>query len=217
METATTTFLESTIPTILSTATIAIATVASFIEPPVDGPGDMYSPTDGPLAGPLGPPPPSGECELLGPFALIVQGALGFLALSSLVFKRWRERPQRPIKIWSFDVSKQVVGSVLVHAANLLMSMLSSGKLSVAVTPEIVNNISRMHRRMEDNEENFQPNPCSFYLLNLAIDVSTKGQIAQTLVFRLIYDTDHCWYSDSHNILARLNRTIRHDTSWAPS
>lgn len=97
----------------------------------------------------------NGECRLLGPFALFIQGALGVLALGSLVFKRWRERPQRPFKIWAFDASKQVVGSSLLHIANLLMSMLSSGGLTP--TP-----------RAGD----YQANPCSFYLLNLAIDVS---------------------------------------------
>jgi len=95
----------------------------------------------------------NGECKLLGPFALFVQGALGLLALLSLVFKRWRERPQRPVKIWTFDASKQIVGSALLHAANLLMSMLSSGELTVKA-------------------DHYQANPCSFYLLNLAIDVS---------------------------------------------
>src|SRR4051812_5585697 len=54
------------------------------------------------------------ECRLLGSFAILVQLALGALALMVLVFKRWRERPQRPVKIWFFDVSKQVFGSVLV-------------------------------------------------------------------------------------------------------
>lgn len=95
----------------------------------------------------------NGECKLLGPFALFVQGALGALALLSLVYKRWRERPQRPVKIWAFDASKQVVGSALLHIANLLMSMLSSGDALLKA-------------------EHYQANPCSFYLLNLAIDVS---------------------------------------------
>ena len=99
-----------------------------------------------------GPGAENGECKLLGPFALFVQGALGLLALLSLVFKRWRERPQRPVKIWAFDASKQVVGSALLHMANLFISMLSSGEL----TPKA---------------DDFQANPCSFYLLNLAIDV----------------------------------------------
>lgn len=101
----------------------------------------------------------SGECELLGPFALLVQGALGIMALSSLVWKRYHERPQRPLKVWGFDVSKQVVGSVLLHIANLLMSMLSAGKFDV--TPKVT----------EGAGKQYQPNPCSFYLLNLAIDV----------------------------------------------
>ena len=69
-----------------------------------------------------------GKCHLLGPFALIVQGALGAVALLSLVVKRWREPPKekRPWKIFFFDVSKQVVGSGLTHVLNLAMSMLGA-------------------------------------------------------------------------------------------
>ncbi|KAF9766793.1 hypothetical protein IL306_000738 [Fusarium sp. DS 682] len=107
----------------------------------------------------------NGECSLLGSFALLVQGALGALALLSLVYKRWRERPQRPLKIWFFDVSKQVFGSVLVHIANIFMSMLTSGRFSVQVDPSATS----MARRSDDNSA---PNPCSSYLLNLAIDTT---------------------------------------------
>ncbi len=97
-----------------------------------------------------------GECQLLGEASIFIQAALGGLALLSLVYKRWRERPRRPWKIWFFDVSKQVLGSVLLHIANLLMSMLSSGQFEI--TPK-------------SNNEAYSANPCSFYLLNLAIDV----------------------------------------------
>ncbi|KUJ18524.1 uncharacterized protein LY89DRAFT_581983 [Mollisia scopiformis] len=117
------------------------------------------------------PPPDNGECRLLGPFAIFVQGALGLLALLALVYKRWRERPQRPLKIWFFDVSKQVVGSVLVHIANLLMSMLSSGQFSIALDVATVSTRG-IQRRMVDSQGNYKPNPCSFYLLNLAIDTT---------------------------------------------
>ncbi|KXH27689.1 hypothetical protein CSAL01_05864 [Colletotrichum salicis] len=110
----------------------------------------------------------NGECSLLGSFALIVQAVLGGLALLALVFKRWRERPQRPVKIWFFDVSKQVFGSVLVHIANIFMSMLTSGRFSVTLDPATTATAQRLMSRGED----YTPNPCSFYLLNLAIDTT---------------------------------------------
>jgi hypothetical protein len=62
------------------------------------------------------------------------------------------------------------VGSVLVHIANLLMSMLSSGQFSIKLDPNIVTR--GLAGRMTDEHGNYKPNPCSFYLLNLAIDVS---------------------------------------------
>jgi hypothetical protein len=108
----------------------------------------------------------SGECHLLGPYALIVQGLLGLLALSSLVIKRWRESPQRPLKIWFFDVSKQVFGSVLLHLANVFMSMLSSGSFDIATQSQTT------AQYVDPDKEGNQPNPCSFYLLNITIDVS---------------------------------------------
>ncbi|KAI4121573.1 MAG: hypothetical protein LQ338_006283 [Usnochroma carphineum] len=113
-----------------------------------------------------------GECQLLGEASIFIQAALGGLALLSLVYKRWRERPRRPWKIWFFDVSKQVVGSVLLHIANLLMSMLSSGQLSV--TPKTVTG-------------GYRANPCSFYLLNLAIDTTIGIPILIVLLRLLTY------------------------------
>ncbi|POS80834.1 transmembrane protein [Diaporthe helianthi] len=125
-----------------------------------------------------------GECRLLGPFALFVQLALGGLALLSLVYKRWRERPQRPLKIWFFDASKQVFGSVLVHVANVFMSMLTSGRFSIKVEPTAAATVravsmmvvrSLVGRDGQDGaapDDEYTPNPCSFYLLNLAIDTT---------------------------------------------
>ncbi|KAF2478177.1 uncharacterized protein BDR25DRAFT_250806 [Lindgomyces ingoldianus] len=122
----------------------------------------------------------NGECHLLGSYALIVQGALGLLAVSSLVYKRWRETPRRPIKIWFFDVSKQVFGSVLLHLANILMSMLSSGTFDVAAktkaTPQYAG----------QDDEGKQPNPCSFYLLNITID-TTIGIPILVLLLKLLH------------------------------
>ncbi|KAL1629518.1 hypothetical protein SLS54_001267 [Diplodia seriata] len=131
-----------------------------------ENPSDRPPPPHGGKDGPKHPPPDdNGECRLLGPFALLIQGALGLLALLSLVWKRYRERPRRPVKVWAFDASKQVVGSMMLHLANLFMSMLSSGNFNVA------------EERLEKHKPGFaqdkeMPNPCSFYLLNLAIDTT---------------------------------------------
>lgn len=125
-----------------------------------------------------------GDCELLGPFALLVQLALGGLALLALVYKRWRERPQRPVKIWFFDVSKQVFGSVLVHGANVFMSMLTSGHFSIneldAQPPTV-----RLLRRAANDDEGYVPNPCSWYLLNLAVD-TTLGIPILIILLRIV-------------------------------
>ncbi|KAK3372445.1 vacuolar membrane protein-domain-containing protein [Podospora didyma] len=113
------------------------------------------------------------ECRLLGSFAIFVQLVLGGLALLSLVYKRWRERPQRPLKIWFFDVSKQVFGSVLVHMANVFMSLLTSGRFSIKLTPTVVGQVARRTVMvLVSRGDEYVPNPCSFYLLNLAIDTT---------------------------------------------
>lgn len=150
----------------MATATAAVAllmsgasagdlgSTSSTIMTPSPSPSPSAQSIPYPLAGPdsSGDADDSGECRLLGPFSLLVQAALGALALLSLVYKRWKERPQRPLKIWAFDVSKQVFGSAMLHLANLLMSMFSAGQLEIT--------------------SDYKPNPCSFYLLNLGIDVS---------------------------------------------
>ena len=112
------------------------------------------------------PPADNGQCHLLGPFAILVQSALGALALLSLVYKRWRERPQRPVKVWAFDASKQVFGTVLLHLANLLMSMFSAGQIEAQLAKAAAKTVGA------GADEDWRPNPCSFYLLNLGIDTT---------------------------------------------
>ncbi|KAK0670707.1 vacuolar membrane protein-domain-containing protein [Cercophora samala] len=147
--------------------------------------GTPFSQTDNPT-----------ECRLLGSFAILVQLALGGLALLSLVYKRWRERPQRPVKIWFFDASKQVFGSVLVHGANVFMSLLTSGRFNITTIapPATVSEVARrgvlmLLKRDEAaaaaaTVEGYVPNPCSFYLLNLAID-TTLGIPILILIVRV--------------------------------
>lgn len=64
-----------------------------------------------------------------------------------------------------------------MHIANLLMSMLSSGQFSIkldanSVSGRQLGSLAMLGARDVDAQGKYTPNPCSFYLLNLAIDVS---------------------------------------------
>jgi hypothetical protein len=145
------------------TTSISTSMTSSSSSPTAAPPGSL----------PMHDPQSIGECQLLGPFAILVQISLGGLALLSLVYKRWRERPQRPVKIWAFDASKQVFGSALLHLANLVMSLFSAGQIQSTIG---INN---------PGLAGYQPNPCSFYLLNLGID-TTLGIPILIVILRLL-------------------------------
>ena len=70
------------------------------------------------------PPAPPTECELLGGFSLLTQATLAIICIGVLLFKRARERPQRPWIVWLFDVSKQAFSSTLQHAVNVVIGLL---------------------------------------------------------------------------------------------
>ncbi|KAG0670912.1 hypothetical protein C6P40_003995 [Pichia californica] len=102
----------------------------------------------------------NGKCELLGPFALLVQGILGILAISSLVWKRYHEHPhRRPWTIWIFDVSKQVLGALLIHILNIFLSIL---RLKIGLNLLII----------EKNNKLIYDNPCDYYFLNILFDTT---------------------------------------------
>ncbi|EKM59764.1 uncharacterized protein PHACADRAFT_170370 [Phanerochaete carnosa HHB-10118-sp] len=109
------------------------------------------------------------SCRLLGPTALIVQALMGLLVISSLVYKRHRESPKRPWRIWSFDVTKQVIGQMFVHGVNVLISglvaQLSSG------------------------------NACVLYFLNILIDTTLGVAIIYlTLHLTTFFLTEKCGF-----------------------
>ncbi|KAK9840897.1 hypothetical protein WJX84_000898 [Apatococcus fuscideae] len=67
------------------------------------------------------------SCRLLaGPAAWGAQLLLFFLAFAALAWKRHKERPQRPVKIWGMDVSKQIVSGVAAHLCGIIIAMLAS-------------------------------------------------------------------------------------------
>ncbi|CAG8497760.1 3381_t:CDS:2 [Ambispora gerdemannii] len=97
-------------------------------------------------------------CALLDRFAILIQILLGTIAFSTLIYKRHRERPQRPVKIWLFDVSKQVIGACMMHGLNLFASLIAG-----------------------ENEQEIT-NPCVWYFLNIFLDCTLGVFILFTLL-----------------------------------
>lgn len=83
------------------------------------------------------------HCELLGPVAVVVQLLMGVVVLGSLVYKRYKETPQRPWRVWMMDVSKQLQGQMLVHLLNVVFSSNTKTR-----------------------------NPCALYILNVLLDTT---------------------------------------------
>ncbi|PLW43859.1 hypothetical protein PCASD_05807 [Puccinia coronata f. sp. avenae] len=86
-------------------------------------------------------------CSLLGPFSILIQGIMALIILASLLYKRHREKPKRKYRIWTADVSKQVLGQAFVHMLNIFISD------SMASLPS-------------------KGNPCALYFMNIFIDTT---------------------------------------------
>ncbi|XP_029969551.1 transmembrane protein 110, like [Salarias fasciatus] len=94
-------------------------------------------------------------------FGVLIQGLLGIVAFSTLMLKRFREPVgiRRPWRIWFFDTSKQAIGALFIHFANVFLSTLTK----------------------ED--------PCSLYLMNFLLDATLGMLViwlAVKLVSRLV-------------------------------
>ncbi|KAM6121404.1 store-operated calcium entry regulator STIMATE-like isoform 2-T2 [Pterocles gutturalis] len=86
-------------------------------------------------------------CEngaLMDSFGIFLQGLLGVVAFSTLMLKRFREpkHERRPWKIWFLDTSKQAIGMLFIHFANVYLSDLT------------------------------EEDPCSLYLINFLLDAT---------------------------------------------
>ncbi|XP_047245785.1 transmembrane protein 110, like isoform X2 [Girardinichthys multiradiatus] len=94
-------------------------------------------------------------------FGVLIQALLAVVAFSTLMLKRFREPVgvRRPWRIWFFDTSKQAIGALFIHFANVFLSTLTK----------------------ED--------PCSLYLMNFLLDATLGMLViwvAVKLVFRLV-------------------------------
>ncbi|MBN3278729.1 STIMA regulator, partial [Polyodon spathula] len=81
---------------------------------------------------------------LLDRFGVLIQGLLAIVAFSTLMLKRFREPKgeRRPWRIWLYDTSKQAIGALFIHFANVFLSNLT------------------------------EEDPCSLYLMNFLLDAT---------------------------------------------
>ncbi|KAJ8384546.1 hypothetical protein AAFF_G00200790 [Aldrovandia affinis] len=81
---------------------------------------------------------------LMDRFGVLIQALLAVVAFSTLMLKRFREPAaiRRPWRIWFYDTSKQAIGALFIHFANVFLSTLTK----------------------ED--------PCSLYLMNFLLDAT---------------------------------------------
>ncbi|RKO87175.1 Vaculolar membrane protein-domain-containing protein, partial [Blyttiomyces helicus] len=93
-------------------------------------------------------PPQNLNCKLVDNFAIFVQVTLASIALGSLLIKRARENPRRPLVVWGFDTSKQALAAGGVHFSNVVIAYFSGKK----------------------SEES--ANPCIWYFLNILLDTT---------------------------------------------
>ncbi|XP_020924610.1 store-operated calcium entry regulator STIMATE isoform X2 [Sus scrofa] len=89
----------------------------------------------------------AGRCEsgaLMHSFGIFLQGLLGVVAFSTLLLKRFREpkHERRPWRIWFLDTSKQAIGMLFIHFANVYLADLT------------------------------EEDPCSLYLINFLLDAT---------------------------------------------
>ncbi|ORZ15589.1 Vaculolar membrane protein-domain-containing protein, partial [Absidia repens] len=110
-----------------------------------------------------------GGCKLMDSFGIFIQLCLAAAAFSTLLIKRQREHPRRPIRVWSLDVSKQLVGGIVIHSLNVIAAYF------FGVKPE----------------QGQQSNPCVWYFLNILVDCTIGVVILWIFLRGFKYVTEH--------------------------
>lgn len=101
-------------------------------------------------------PPKIGKCQLLGPASIIIQSIMGVLIIMVLLLKRTYETPKRKLRIWLYDIIKQLGGSLVIHLLNIMLSLWKHDGMN-------------MCRKRDGNSEEDE---CDWYFVNLLMDTT---------------------------------------------
>ncbi|XP_077868688.1 store-operated calcium entry regulator STIMATE-like [Saccoglossus kowalevskii] len=104
---------------------------------------------------------------LTDPFGIFIQGILAVVAFSTLMLKRLREPKieRRPWRIWFYDTSKQALGALVIHFANVFLADI------------------------------FHGDPCTWYIINFLLDstVGLFFIYAGLTITQVIVRSQHCY------------------------
>jgi hypothetical protein len=129
------------------------------------------------------------QCELIGPISIFFQFLLGLIIIASLVLKRQYEVPKRPMRVWVLDISKQIIGSLIIHFMNLGMSL--------------------KYKDLYDDGDPMVDYECNWYFINLFVD-STIGVLILYFYLVLIYRLIPHRVKTEESLLPQTNVTYTH-------
>ncbi|CCK72258.1 uncharacterized protein KNAG_0J01770 [Huiozyma naganishii CBS 8797] len=109
--------------------------------------------------------PKKGTCQLLGPVSLIIQCLMGLLVVMVLLLKRNYEHPRRKLIVWAYDISKQMIGSLVIHFLNLGISVWKRRSSSVRF-------LFHMAGAGDDGDDGDDGEQCDWYFVNLLMDTT---------------------------------------------
>ncbi|CCF59646.1 hypothetical protein KAFR_0H02370 [Kazachstania africana CBS 2517] len=143
-----------------------------------------------------------GTCKLLGPVSLCIQLLMGLLVVAVLLLKRNYEYPRRKLIVWTYDTTKQIGGSFVIHVLNLGISILKKQNLLV-----------RSGGSKDNNEQ------CDWYFLNLLMDTTVGIPILwfslhfveKTLSIFNVKNIESGNYFSRHKIHHRQNKNSSND------
>jgi hypothetical protein len=141
------------------------------------------------------------ECKLLsGQFAILVQFILAFICFLTLAIKWHFERPKRSPTVWVLDGTKQGIGSITGHMANIFLSTIIAHNRYHHHTGNSLDDdndgSSSSSGNGDGDDIDDDDDECKWYLLNYLSD-STFGIIFNILILKLLSSFIHSFSSPS--------------------
>lgn len=85
---------------------------------------------------------------------------MGILIVMVLLLKRTYESPKRRMRIWIYDIVKQLGGSFVIHMLNIMLSVWKN------------DSVECIGRQNDDDDDATEDDECDWYFVNLLMDTT---------------------------------------------